>query len=80
MDAGLVAARRTEEHGYDGAVRCWSCSEAFNLANAGSIPVRVTEIRLGVMLVLQSGPQPDTFPSNWVRQIGDTVGPTTQYG
>ena len=25
-----------------GAVRCWFCSEAFNLANAGSIPVRVT--------------------------------------
>ena len=24
-----------------GAVRCWFCSEAFNLANAGSIPVRV---------------------------------------
>jgi hypothetical protein len=32
-----------KKHGYDGAVRCWSCSEAFNLANAGSIPVRVTE-------------------------------------
>jgi hypothetical protein len=29
--------------GYDGAVRCWSCSEAFNLADTGSIPVRVTD-------------------------------------
>jgi hypothetical protein len=29
--------------GKGGAVRCWFCSEAFNLAHAGSIPVRVTE-------------------------------------
>ncbi len=43
--------------GIHGAVRCWFCSEAFNLAHAGSIPVRVT-VWPGVMLVLQPGPQP----------------------
>ena len=27
-----------------GAVRCWSCSEPFKLADTGSIPVRVTRL------------------------------------
>ena len=54
---GSTPSRRTQRDLFDGAVRCWFCSEAFNLANAGSIPVRVA-VWLGVMLVLQSGPQP----------------------
>jgi hypothetical protein len=38
---GSTPSRRTQTRFVYGAVRCWSCSEAFNLANAGSIPVRV---------------------------------------
>lgn len=38
---GSTPSRRTPTRFVHGAVRCWFCSEAFNLANAGSIPVRV---------------------------------------
>ena len=49
-----------------GAVRCWFCSEAFNLAHAGSIPVRVTVLArcdVGVTARPSTWPTRVRFPS-----------------
>ena len=45
--------------GNHGAVRRWFCSEAFNLAHAGSIPVRVTLARCDVGVTAR----PSTWPT-----------------
>jgi hypothetical protein len=48
-----------------GAVRCWFCSEPFKLADAGSIPVRVTLARCDVGVIAGFSDQPTRvrFPS-----------------
>jgi hypothetical protein len=60
-----------------GAVRCWSCSEAFNLAHAGSIPVRVTLARcdVGVTARPSTWPTRVQFPSGSLkaRSVGVAV-------